>query len=49
MSAVRRMRTYYSDHVPLEAMAEVLRNAGYTVVANGQGKKGFRRKEKGFS
>lgn len=28
-------RTAYAGHVPLEDMAEVLRSAGYTVVANG--------------
>ncbi len=30
-----KMRASYAGHVPLEEMAEVLRNAGYTVVANG--------------
>ena len=34
-SEVRRMRVLYGSHVPLETMVEVLRNAGYTVVANG--------------
>ncbi len=32
---VRRCKAAYGGHVPLEEMAEVLRNAGYTVVANG--------------
>lgn len=32
---VRKVRPTYAGHVPLETMAEVLRNAGYTVVANG--------------
>ena len=31
----------YCGHVPLEEMAEVLRSAGYTVVANGWEQKGF--------
>lgn len=30
-----KARSSYAGHVPLEVMAEVLRNAGYTVVANG--------------
>jgi transposase len=30
-----KVRASYSGHVPLEAMVEILRNAGYTVVANG--------------
>jgi len=33
--AVRCCKSAYGGHVPLEAMAEVLRSAGYTVVANG--------------
>lgn len=30
-----KVRIAYAGHVPMEEMAEVLRNAGYTVVANG--------------
>jgi hypothetical protein len=30
-----KVRAAYAGHVPLEEMAEVLRSAGYTVVANG--------------
>jgi hypothetical protein len=33
--AARKIGVAYAGHVPLEEMAEVLRNAGYTVVANG--------------
>lgn len=33
--SARKMRAVYAGHVPLEEMAEVLRSAGYTVVANG--------------
>ena len=33
--AVKRGKVAYGGHVPLEEMAEVLRSAGYTVVANG--------------
>ena len=29
-----RLMAGYGDHVPLEIMAEALRNTGYTVVAN---------------
>jgi len=32
---VKRCKVAYGGHVPLEEMAEVLRSAGYTVVANG--------------
>jgi hypothetical protein len=32
---VRELRAGYVGHVPLEQMAEVLRCAGYIVVANG--------------
>ncbi|MFZ1178749.1 MAG: hypothetical protein WAO15_21300 [Mycobacterium sp.] len=32
---VRRCKVAYGGHVPLEEMADVLRSAGYTVVANG--------------
>jgi hypothetical protein len=32
---VRADKVAYGGHVPLEVMAEVLRTAGYTVVANG--------------
>ena len=32
---VKRGRVAHGGHVPLEEMAEVLRSAGYTVVANG--------------
>ena len=32
---VREVRSGYAGHVPLEEMAEVLRSAGYLVVANG--------------
>jgi hypothetical protein len=32
---VRLRKAVYGGHVPLEEMAEVLRSAGYTVVANG--------------
>lgn len=33
--AIAKAKFSYAGHVPLEEMAEVLRNAGYTVVANG--------------
>lgn len=32
---VRGGKVAYGGHVPLEVMAEVLRTAGYTVIANG--------------
>ena len=32
---VRAGKVVYGGHVPLEVIAEVLRTAGYTVVANG--------------
>lgn len=35
LKAAVKVRTIYTGHVPLEEMAEVLRSAGYTVVANG--------------
>lgn len=46
--STRRLRlggvAEYDGHVPLEVMVEVLRTAGYTVVANGWAKRIFREK-----